>query len=202
VAVAEGFEPSHGRINSAVPYQLGYATKSKDELGRRKDEKSQKDLHPSTFILPPSSFRFHSSAFILPPSSFRLHPSAFILPPSSFHLHPSAFILPPSSFRLHPSAFILPPSSLGLEAMKGVEPLSFGLQDRRSDVRLSYIAIQNWWTGRDSNPYKKFARLLCCRLHHQPKKSGGCGWSRTTNLALMRRLLCRLSYTALLISHV
>jgi hypothetical protein len=25
---------------------------------------------------------------------------------------------------------------------------------------------------------------------------GGCGWSRTTNLALMRRLLCRLSYTA------
>ncbi len=27
MAVAEGFEPSHGRINSAVPYQLGYATK-------------------------------------------------------------------------------------------------------------------------------------------------------------------------------
>jgi hypothetical protein len=27
LAVAEGFEPSHGRINSAVPYQLGYATK-------------------------------------------------------------------------------------------------------------------------------------------------------------------------------
>ena len=26
MAVAEGFEPSHGRINSAVPYQLGYAT--------------------------------------------------------------------------------------------------------------------------------------------------------------------------------
>ncbi len=28
LAVAEGFEPSHGRINSAVPYQLGYATKA------------------------------------------------------------------------------------------------------------------------------------------------------------------------------
>ena len=27
LAVAEGFEPSYGRINSAVPYQLGYATK-------------------------------------------------------------------------------------------------------------------------------------------------------------------------------
>ena len=26
MAVAEGLEPSHGRINSAVPYQLGYAT--------------------------------------------------------------------------------------------------------------------------------------------------------------------------------
>ena len=25
--MAEGFEPSHGRINSAVPYQLGYATR-------------------------------------------------------------------------------------------------------------------------------------------------------------------------------
>jgi hypothetical protein len=36
LAVAEGFEPSHGRINSAVPYQLGYATESKDE--GRKDE--------------------------------------------------------------------------------------------------------------------------------------------------------------------
>ena len=27
LAVAEGFEPSHGRINNPVPYQLGYATK-------------------------------------------------------------------------------------------------------------------------------------------------------------------------------
>jgi hypothetical protein len=27
-----------------------------------------------------------------------------------------------------------------LEAMKGVEPLSFGLQDRRSVIQLSYIA--------------------------------------------------------------
>ena len=28
MAVAEGLEPSHNRINSAVPYQLGYATKN------------------------------------------------------------------------------------------------------------------------------------------------------------------------------
>ena len=76
-----------------------------------------------------------------------------------------------------------------LEAMKGVEPLSSGLQDRCSVIQLSYIAIRNWWTGRESNPHKKFAGLLCSRLHHQPKKLGGCGWIRTTNLALMRRLL-------------
>ena len=33
-------------------------------------------------------------------------------------------------------------------------------------IQLSYAAI--WWTGRDSNPHKKFAGLLCSRLHHQP----------------------------------
>jgi hypothetical protein len=37
------------------------------------------------------------------------------------------------------SAFILHPFEL--EAMKGVEPLSSGLQDRRSVIQLSYIAI-------------------------------------------------------------
>jgi hypothetical protein len=40
-------------------------------------------------------------------------------------------------FILHPSSLILST----LEAMKGVEPLSSGLQDRRSVIRLSYIAI-------------------------------------------------------------
>ena len=33
VAVAEGFEPSHGRINNAVPYQLGYATRNLVAVG-------------------------------------------------------------------------------------------------------------------------------------------------------------------------
>jgi hypothetical protein len=36
LAVAEGFEPSHGRINSAVPYQLGYATECLGEGGSAK----------------------------------------------------------------------------------------------------------------------------------------------------------------------
>ena len=35
MAVAEGLEPSHGRINSAVPYQLGYATRTGGDEGIR-----------------------------------------------------------------------------------------------------------------------------------------------------------------------
>lgn len=63
LAVAEGLEPSHGRINSAVPYQLGYATEG---IG---------------FFI-----------------------------------------------------------NWRMEATKGVEPLSTGLQNRRSGIPLSYIA--------------------------------------------------------------
>ena len=62
--------------------------------------------------------------------------------------------------------------------MKGVEPLSSGLQDRRSVTHLSYIAIRNWWTGRDSNPHKKFAGLLCCRYITSPGKSRVSSWVR------------------------
>jgi hypothetical protein len=117
LAVAEGFEPSHGRINSAVPYQLGYATRDKGEKGNGRMGKGKS----RTFSSP---------------------------------------------IRLFPSS----PSGFDLEATKGVEPLSSGLQDRRSVFQLSYVAIRNWWTGRESNPHKKFAGLLCCRLHHQPPR--------------------------------
>src|SRR5437588_6723015 len=79
LAVAEGFEPSHGRINSAVPYQLGYATRE-------------------------------------------------------------------------------------VAAATRLELVSSRLQDERSVSQLSYAAI--WWTARDSKPHKKFAGLLCSRLHH------------------------------------
>src|SRR5258708_9031717 len=41
---------------------------------------------------------------------------------------------------LHHSSFMVHRSEL--EAMKGVEPLSFGLQDRRSVIQLSYIAMR------------------------------------------------------------
>ena len=54
-----------------------------------------------------------------------------------------------------------------LAAAARVELAHPRLQDERSVIQLSYAAI--WWTGRDSNPHKKFAGLLCCRLHHQPR---------------------------------
>src|SRR6266436_5798942 len=79
------------------------------------------------------------------------------------------------------------PQKFDLAAAARLELAHPRLQDECSVIQLSYAAI--WWTGRDSNPHKKFAGLLCCRLHHQPEDVGGCGWSRTTNLALMRRLL-------------
>jgi hypothetical protein len=84
LAVAEGFEPSHGRINNAVPYQLGYATRTVSET-RRPGESAKTVLSPG---------------------------------------------LP----------FSVSPCRTEMEAMKGVEPLSSGLQDRRSDIQLSYIA--------------------------------------------------------------
>ncbi len=65
-----------------------------------------------------------------------------------------------------PSAFI-PHPFLGLAAATRLELVPSRLQDERSVIQLSYAAV--WWTGRDSNPHKKFARLLCSRLHHQPK---------------------------------
>jgi hypothetical protein len=54
LAVAEGFEPSLGRINSAVPYQLGYATEEgmKDEgWGMKENHNQVLAFHPSSFIL-------------------------------------------------------------------------------------------------------------------------------------------------------
>jgi hypothetical protein len=44
------------RINNALPYQLGYATKDRDEVGRMKDENSgESEIQSSALILPPSS---------------------------------------------------------------------------------------------------------------------------------------------------
>jgi hypothetical protein len=87
--VAEGFEPSRGRINSAVPYQLGYATKETRGWGDagRGDAVTRREQTSLSPLLSVSS-----------------------------------------SPRLE------------MEAMKGVEPLSSGLQDRRSGIQLSYIA--------------------------------------------------------------
>src|SRR3977135_2941940 len=59
------------------------------------------------------------------------------------------------------------PQKLNLAAATRLELVSSRLQDERSVSQLSYAAI--WWTGRDSNPHKKFAGLLCCRYITSPK---------------------------------
>ncbi len=106
LAVAEGFEPSHGRINSAVPYQLGYATE----------------------IVSSSGFRVSSCACNLSDFRFRMWMQE----------------------RTKLGTWNSELETLTLEAMKGVEPLSSGLQDRRSVIQLSYIAdfgeARFWWS--------------------------------------------------------
>jgi hypothetical protein len=67
------------------------------------------------------------------------------------------------------------PQKLNLAAATRLELVSSRLQDERSLIQLSYAAI--WWTGRDSNPHKKFAGLLCSRLHHQPPAFVICHWT-------------------------
>ena len=59
--MAEGFEPSHGRINSAVPYQLGYATREHDgeTEGRGDTEKRQRNLYLRVSLSPPSPRPFY-----------------------------------------------------------------------------------------------------------------------------------------------
>src|SRR5687767_2102394 len=53
--------------------------------------------------------------------------------------------------------------------------------------RLSYAAILVDREG--LKPSREVCRTSMLSLHHQPVEFGGCGWIRTTNLALMRRLL-------------
>ena len=85
-----------------------------------------------------------------------------------------------------------------LEAMKGVEPLSSGLQDRRSVIQLSYIAKEFGGLGGSQTLTRSLQDFYAIGYITSPELGfkctlrlifGGCGWSRTTNLALMRRLL-------------
>src|SRR2546421_1718602 len=50
------------------------------------------------------------------------------------------------------------------------------------------------WEG--VKPSQEVCRTSMLSVTSPARKFGGCGWIRTTNLAHMRRLLCRLSYTA------
>src|SRR5947208_11495004 len=67
------------------------------------------------------------------------------------------------------------PQEMDLAAATRLELAHPRLQDECSVIQLSYAAI--WWTGRDSNPHKKFAGLLCCQLHHQPPTFIICHWT-------------------------
>src|SRR5437660_3427827 len=81
------------------------------------------------------------------------------------------------------------PQKLNLAAAARLELAHPRLQDECSVIQLSYAAI--WWTGRESNPHKKFAGLLCCQLHHQPKNISDCqflivDWVARTNPSTSR----------------
>ena len=58
LAVAEGFEPSHGRINSAVPYQLGYAT-ARGMRDERRGDGGTRDAETRRYHRVSASFRLH-----------------------------------------------------------------------------------------------------------------------------------------------
>ena len=70
----------------------------------------------------------------------------------------------PWDLTFHPSAFILS----NLEAMKGVEPLSTGLQDRRSVIQLSYIADRKLVELRGVEPLRPACRAGIIPLDHSP----------------------------------
>ena len=67
----------------------------------------------------------------------------------------------------------------------GLKPAPHGLKGRRSVAR---APGQKWLWRKDSNP-RMAALTVRCLTNLATPQSGGCGWIRTTNLALMRRLL-------------
>jgi hypothetical protein len=71
-------------------------------------------------------------------------------------------------------SFSLPVSSVVIflgEAMKGVEPLSSGLQDRRSGIQLSYIAI-DLVELRGVEPLRPACKAGIIPLDHSPEIEG------------------------------
>jgi hypothetical protein len=177
LAVAEGFEPSHGRINSAVPYQLGYATKRSDAETRRKVTRKSSGLNSAS---PPSPRPRVSKCWLRRRES------------NSYHLVYKTSALEPIELRRKEI------SNCGFESIRGrrkfrnsklvgglggIQTLTGSLQDFNA---LCYI----------TSPRTKFRVLRFVspasgrtRNSKLETNSGGCGWIRTNNLALMRRLL-------------
>ena len=86
------------------------------------------------------------------------------------------------------SNFAIRNSKFLLEAMKGVEPLSTGLQDRRSVIQLSYIA-EVLVELRGVEPLRPACRAGIIPLDHSPEEIGRGGGIRTRTLSFMRRTL-------------
>src|SRR2546427_8304144 len=61
------------------------------------------------------------------------------------------------------------PSYFPVEAMKGVEPLSSGLQDRRSVIQLSYIALE-LVELRGVEPLRPACKAGIIPLDHSPEE--------------------------------
>lgn len=73
-------------------------------------------------------------------------------------------------------------------AAAGIEPASLDYQS--SALPLGYTAIEDWLWRKDSNLRMAALTVRCLTSLATPQEIGGCGWNRTTNLALMRRMLC------------
>ena len=129
--MAEGFEPSRGRSNNPVPYQLGYATKN----WLREQELNLPVLAYETSEPP----LLYSRVKVGGDEGSRTLIVRFTRPtlcyPVELHRH------------------------LRLVDWEGVKP-------SQEVCRTSMLSVTS-----------------------PARKSGGCGWIRTTNLALMRRLL-------------
>ena len=77
---------------------------------------------------------------------------------------------------------------MSLVAAAGIEPASLDYQS--SALPLGYTANEMAVAEGLEPSYGRINNAVPYQLGYATKKFGGCGWNRTTNLALMRRMLC------------
>jgi hypothetical protein len=136
LAVAEGFEPSHGRINNPVPYRLGYATR--ELAAATRVELAHPRLQDERSVCP-----FELRRNLVDWEGFK--PSQEVCRTSMLSLHhqPGAFIICHWTFFI--CSFIRVLSGL-------IEP-----DDRRERLKITKWQISNdkwkmiWWLWVESN---------------------------------------------------